>query len=73
MSTKFKNITLVALTSVFLFGFALWSWLKPADPFSESERRALAEMPEFSWDSVFHEDPEKTFMTLFDSYSPSCL
>ncbi|MBE6665055.1 MAG: hypothetical protein E7603_02390 [Ruminococcaceae bacterium] len=69
MSTKFKNITLVCLASLFLFGFAFWSWFKPADPFSESERRALAEKPKLSLESVFHEDSEKRFMTLFESYS----
>ncbi|MBQ3489188.1 MAG: hypothetical protein IJA86_01180 [Clostridia bacterium] len=69
MSTKFKNITLVILSSLVLFGLAFWSWFKPADPFSESERRELAQMPAFSWESVFHEDSDKNFMSLFESYS----
>lgn len=69
MSTKIKNIILVALSSVCLFGLAFWSWFKPLDAFSESERRALAERPEFSWENVFHEDSDQTFMTLFESYS----
>ena len=69
MSTKFRNITLVVLASAFLFGFAFWSWFKPADAFSESERRELAEKPRFSLASIFHEDSEKRFMTLFEAYS----
>ncbi len=69
MSTKFKNLTLVILSSLVLFGLALTAWFKPADPFSESERRELAQMPSFSWTSVFHEDGDKNFMALFESYS----
>ena len=69
MSTKFKNITLVFLASFFLFGLSFWSWFRTSDPFSESERRELAQMPEFSLNTVFHEDTDKTFMALFESYS----
>ncbi len=69
MSTKFKNIMLVALASFFLFGFAAWAWFKPTDPFSESERRALAGKPPLSAETIFHEDSDQTFMTLFESYS----
>lgn len=69
MSTKIKNITLVVLFSLFLFGLAFWSWMKPSDLFSESERRALAEKPKFSLETVFHTDSDKTFMSLFESYS----
>lgn len=69
MSTKIKNIVMVAFASLFLFGFAFWAWLKPADPFSESERRPLAEMPELSFASILNRDSDKTFMKLFESYS----
>ncbi|MBR7161332.1 MAG: hypothetical protein IKD07_02865 [Clostridia bacterium] len=69
MSTKLKNMVLVILASLFFFGFAFWAWFKPLDPFSESERRPLAEMPEFSTETVFNKDSSKTFMTLFESYS----
>ena len=60
---------MVAFASLFLFGFAFWAWLKPADPFSESERRPLAEMPELSFASILNRDSDKTFMKLFESYS----
>lgn len=69
MSTKLKNITLVFLASFFLFGLSFWSWFRTSDPFSESERRELAQIPEFSLNTVFHEDTDKTFMALFESYS----
>ena len=57
MSTKIKNITLVVLFSLFLFGLAFWSWMKPSDLFSESERRALAEKPKFSLETTYAPPP----------------
>ena len=57
------------LASAVLFGLSFWSWFRSPDPFSESERRELAQIPEFSLNTVFHEDTDKTFMALFESYS----
>ena len=69
MSAKYKNVTLVCVMCVLLFGFSIWCICKPADEFSDSERRPLAQMPAFSWESVFHTDAEKNFMKLFEKYS----
>jgi hypothetical protein len=69
MSVKYKNITLVCVMAALIFGFSLWCMLKPSDPFSDSERRALAQMPEFSAESVFHENADESFMRLFEKYS----
>ena len=69
MSLKYKNIALVCVTCALIFGFSLWSILKPADAFSDSERRALAQMPAFSVKSVLSEDTEKSFMRLFEDYT----
>jgi hypothetical protein len=52
-----------------IFGFSLWSILKPRDEFSDSERRALAEMPVFSLESVLNENTDESFMRLFEKYS----
>ena len=46
---KKTSLVTVLLLSVFLFGFALWSVCKPADKLSQSERRSLAQLPDFSW------------------------
>ena len=69
MSTKYKNITLVCVMAIFVFGFSLWCILKPRDAFSDSERRALASLPKFSVESVFHEEADQSFMRLFEKYS----
>ena len=45
---KKQSILTVSLLGAFLFGFAIWSALKPADAQSQSERRSLAQKPAFS-------------------------
>ncbi|MCH5198577.1 MAG: hypothetical protein J1E34_06690 [Oscillospiraceae bacterium] len=65
MTEKIKNITLVVITAVFLFGFLLWGIIKPTDKESLSERRPLAEFPSLSADTVF----SGSFMTDFEKYT----
>ena len=65
MSVKLKNIALIVLTAVFLFGFLLWGILKPTDTESVSERRPLAAFPALNADSVFSGE----FMTKFETYT----
>ena len=62
---KKKDIVLVAITSVFLCGFLLWSILKPADARSVSERRPLATFPKPSMQAVF----SGKFMEDFEKYT----
>ena len=69
MTNKVKNITVTCVMAVILFGLAFWTWFKPADEFSTSERRPLDQFPELSWNTIFHEDSEKTFMKTFESYT----
>lgn len=69
MSAKYKNITLICVMAVLLFGFSVWCILKPQDDFSDSERRTLAGFPTFSWETVFEEDADKSFMRLFEDYT----
>ena len=52
-----------------LFGLSIWAWFKPADDFSDSERRALAKFPELSMSTILHSEREKTFMNTFESYT----
>ena len=51
MMRKKQSMLTVLLLGVFLFGFAVWSMLKPADAQSQSERRNLAQFPAFSLSS----------------------
>lgn len=59
-----KNI-FVCLAAVYLFGFSLFSWFKPADEFSDSERRYLKTFPELSVKTILN----GSFMSNFESYT----
>lgn len=65
MSKKIKDIVCVVLCAVLIFGGGLWCALKPADAFSESERRVLAAMPQFSLKSFTNGD----FTSKFETYT----
>ena len=65
MTDKRKNILSVGLVAAVLFSLALWCWVKPADPVSLSERRALAAMPELSAETVW----SGKFMEGFEKYA----
>ncbi len=60
-----KNKITVLLMAGILLAVSLWCWLKPAGEFSESERRALADFPELSKETI--ETGE--FMTDFETYT----
>ena len=65
MTTKIKNIVTVCVMAVFLFGLSFYCWAKPADAFSDSERRNLDQFPKLDKDSVLSGD----FMTDFEDYT----
>ena len=52
MKTEKKDLVTLVVLGLFLLGFSLWALFKPADAASESERRALAQLPEFTAQSV---------------------
>lgn len=60
-----KNKIISFVLIIFFFGLSVFSWLKPATEFSESERRALAKFPSASATSVF----SGKFMKDFETYS----
>ncbi|MBQ4161038.1 MAG: hypothetical protein IJD83_08920 [Clostridia bacterium] len=62
---KIKNTVSVVLFAAILLGVSAACLLKPADAFSDAERRALAQMPEWSAQSVINGE----FMEGFESYS----
>lgn len=65
MNTKTKNITVTCIMAGFFLILSVWAWLKPADDFSDSERRNLAKLPSLTWASIMSGD----FMTDFESYT----
>lgn len=65
MVQKYKNIVIVCLMTTLIFGLAIWSWVKDADDFSDSERRVLAKFPEVSVEMLINGD----FMDGFETYT----
>ncbi len=65
MENKMKHIAVSVIMVAFFLGFSVFCLLKPADDFSDSERRGLARAPLFKWESVF----SGKFMTDFEKYS----
>lgn len=65
MTTEVKNKVVVTVMVACFAGLALICWLKPADKFSESERRTLEQFPEVSVKSVL----SGAFMTDFETYT----
>jgi len=59
---QFIGMALVALLWLFL---AAWAWLRPADTFSDTERRSLAQFPAFGQETLLN----GKFMTDFESYT----
>lgn len=62
---KFKNIAVASVFVALMFGLGAWFVLKPADDFSDSERRLLLEFPELSVENVL----SGKFMRDFESYT----
>lgn len=60
-----KNKVTVLLMAGMLLAISIWCWCKPAEAFSESERRVLAGFPEMNKETV--ESGE--FMTNFETYT----
>ena len=62
---KKKNLAIVILTMVILFGFGVGTVLRQKDKYSASERRALAQMPDISGKTL----QSGKFMTDFESFT----
>ncbi len=69
MNEKIKNAAVIAVAVLIIFGFSLWSAIKPDSEFSESERRMLAAMPEVSVRNIFYEKGDNSFMMEFEKYA----
>lgn len=69
MTVKIRNIAVIAVAAVVIFGLGLWSIIKPDTEFSDSERRHLAKMPEVSAQNIFLEKGDQSFMMEFEAYA----
>lgn len=59
-----KTIATAAVTLAILFGLGLWALAAPDQAVSTAERRALAQVPEVSWDTVL----SGAYMTGLETY-----
>ena len=62
---KKKSVAVTSVMAAVLFGFSVWVWTKEADVFSDSERRELAKLPEFSVETMM----DGSFMEDFEAYT----
>ncbi len=65
MWNNIKNKAYVLLIGGLLLFFSLWTWFKPSQEYSDSERRRLASFPELSTETILSGD----FMTDFETYT----
>ena len=65
MSDKLKNILLVVVFAVFIFGITLINIFKTPSDISKSERRKLAQFPEISKENII----DTKFMSEFEDYA----
>ncbi len=65
MKKRTEYIITASLMALLIFGFSFWAWLKPADPYSESERRPLDSFPELSIKTLLN----GSFMGDFEDYT----
>lgn len=64
-NNKLRMVLTIVLLGVFLAAFSLWAVLKPADAFSEAERRTLAQMPAATGQTLL----SGTFADRFEDYA----
>lgn len=65
MKNMNKNKVLVCLMAACLLGLSLFTWFKPADDFSDTERRGLKQFPKLSVETLI----DGTFAKNFESYA----
>lgn len=65
MKNKIKCFLTFVLTFSFIFGFSVWSLIKPDKDISITERRPLKQFPSISFQTINN----RTFMTDFESYA----
>lgn len=67
---KIIDRVLIVVFCVFIFAFGIAFIVMPRESFSVNEKRSLAEMPEFSVDSVFNGNFETGFETYLSDHFP---
>ena len=65
MNEKKYGIVLTVVMAALLLGLSVWTWCKPADRYSESERRILQAFPEMTVETL----RSGKFMREFETYT----
>ena len=65
MLEKIKNIAVLSLAGLCIFGFFIWGIIQPDQEMSYTERRPLADFPKLSLNAVL----DGKFMTEFEEYT----
>ena len=65
MTEKIKNIAILLLAGLCIFGFFIWSIIQSDQEMSYTERRPLADFPEISLNAIL----DGKFMTEFEKYT----
>lgn len=65
MTKNIKHIVTTVVIATFFLSISVFALIKPADDFSQSERRKLSQLPEISFHSVLSGD----FMKKFENYT----
>lgn len=69
MSDKNRDFANVIVGVAFILILAIWCIIKPDDDISISERRHLAQKPQFNMETVFDKTTGGSFMDLFEKYA----
>lgn len=70
MSDKIKDIFVVVIFFLFVFGFFIINLVKAPDEISVSERRKLQQFPEFTYNTVMAKtEADGNFMRFFEKYT----
>ena len=64
MKEKLKYLVTVILSAAIIFGFSVWFLFGEPTAYSEAERRALKQLPEFSIEAVL----SGKYMSEFEDY-----
>ena len=65
MEKKSKHYYAMALIAALWLGLSVWSWLRPSDAASSSERRPLAQFPPITAENLTN----GSFMTKFEDFT----
>lgn len=71
MKKNISDVMIVSFFLLFIFGFAVWTWIQPDLPASELENRKLATMPPLLAEKLWNGEYFKSFETYYNDQFPA--